>query len=121
MKALLASLPLTATALAAIAALPFLATAAQPLNSLTPEEKAAGWKALFDGQSLRGWRVYNKQAPPGSGWKVEDGILKKLANQKGGDLITEARFDDFDLIWEWRIATAGNNGVKYLVSEDRPS
>ena len=33
----------------------------------------------------------------------------------------KATFDDFELSWEWRIARAGNNGVKYLVTEDRPS
>jgi len=120
-KTLLPSWPRAATLLVVIAAFPFLAPAAQPLNTLTAEETAAGWKLLFDGQSLQGWRLYNKKAVPGGGWKVEDGILKKLANQKGGDIITEDRFDDFDLTWEWRIARAGNNGLKYLVTEDRPS
>jgi len=121
MKARLSSLPRTATVLAVIAAFPFLAPAAQPLNTLTAEEKAAGWKLLFDGQSLQGWRLYNQKTAPGSGWRIEDGLLKKLANQKGGDIITEASFDDFDLTWEWRIAPAGNNGLKYLVTEERPS
>src|SRR5262249_11964221 len=33
----------------------------------------------------------------------------------------DATFDDFDLTWEWRISPRGNNGIKYLVTEDRPS
>jgi hypothetical protein len=121
MKAFSTSLARPAAVLALMAGSVLVATAAQPLNALTAEEKAAGWKLLFDGQSLQGWRLYNKKAPPGSGWRVEQGILKKLANQKGGDLITDDEFDDFDLTWEWRIAPAGNNGVKYLVTEQRPS
>lgn len=77
---------------------------------------------LFDGKSLKGWRPYNK--PPGTpipeGWKVEDGILKKLADVRGGDIITEKTYNNFELTWEWRIAPGGNNGVKYFVTEARP-
>ena len=94
---------------------------AQSHRPLTAEETARGWKLLFDGQSLQGWRLYNKKSAPEAGWKVEGGILKKLAKEKGGDIVTEAKFDNFDLRWEWRIAAGGNNGVKYLVTEERPS
>jgi len=90
-------------------------------NALTPEEQAAGWQLLFDGQSLKGWRPYGKpNAPIAGGWKVEDGALKKLGGQRGGDIITERTFGDFDLSWEWRVAKGGNNGVKYMVTEARP-
>jgi hypothetical protein len=103
--------------------LAFIALALPALaeNALTPEEQAAGWQLLFDGQSLKGWRPYGKpNAPIASGWKVEDGVLKKLAGQKGGDIITERTYDDLDLSWEWRLAKGGNNGVKYMVTEARP-
>ena len=90
-------------------------------NTLTDTEKAAGWKLLFDGQSLAGWRVYGSQAKPGDGWKAEDGVLKKLKGVRGGDIITEQKFGDFELSWEWRIDVGGNNGVKYLVTEERKS
>ena len=51
----------------------------------------------------------------------EDGILKKVAKVRGGDIITDETFDNFELSWEWRINKGGNNGIKYLVTEDRPS
>jgi len=95
--------------------------AADSLNALTAEEQAAGWKLLFDGKSLQGWRLYNKKEAPGAGWRVEDRLLKKLAKQRGGDIVTEKTYTDFDLTWEWRIAAGGNNGLKYLVTEARPS
>jgi hypothetical protein len=97
--------------------------AGDPLpNTLTAEEKAAGWQLLFDGQSLAGWRAYAKSGQPiGEGWKIENGTLKKAAGEKGGDIITENTFNDFELSWEWRIEKEGNNGVKYLVTEARPS
>ena len=107
--------------MAFVGLLTMTASAAQPINTLTGEEKAAGWKLLFDGRSLQGWRLYKKEAAPESGWKVEDGLLKKLAKQRGGDIVTEAKFEDFDLTWEWRITAGGNNGVKYLVTEERDS
>jgi hypothetical protein len=76
--------------------------------------------ALFNGKDLSGWRLYGKQVEPGSGWKVENGILKKVAKVRGGDIITTNQFDDFDLTWEWRVEKGGNNGLKYLVTEKRP-
>lgn len=89
-------------------------------NTLTAQEKAAGWKLLFDGKTTQGWRSYRKETFPEKGWVVEDGCLKKVAKVRGGDIITEAKFDDFELRWEWRVALGGNNGLKYLVSEERP-
>jgi len=79
-------------------------------------------ESLFDGKSFKGWRPYNKPAgtPIGAGWKVEDGMLRKLAGVRGGDIITENTYNNFDLTWEWRLAPNGNNGVKYFVTEKRP-
>ena len=34
---------------------------------LTAAEKAAGWKLLFDGKSLAGWRGYKTETPPPGG------------------------------------------------------
>jgi hypothetical protein len=90
-------------------------------NHLTASEKVAGWKLLFDGKTTHGWRGYKTPGFPEKGWKVEDDILKKIGGERGGDIITEEQFDDFELTWEWRIARGGNNGLKYLVTEDRPS
>ena len=92
---------------------------AAELNQLTSEQKAAGWKLLFNGKDLSGWRQYGKQTPPGAGWKVEDGILKKAKGERGGDIITTDKFNDFEFALEWRIEPKGNNGIKYLVTEQR--
>ena len=43
-------------------------------NTLTADEKAAGWKLLFDGKSLAGWRSYKTETAPG-GWSVQLGPL----------------------------------------------
>jgi len=96
---------------------------AAPANQLAAEERAAGWKLLFDGKTTQGWRLFKKQSFPDQGWVVEDGWLHCLGkgggNKGGGDIITDAEFDDFELEWEWKIAPAGNNGDKYFVIETR--
>ncbi len=79
-----------------------------------------GWRYLFDGKSTDNWRGYRKQMFPSTGWKVEDGCLKKIEGQRGGDIITKEQFDNFELEWEWRIPPKANNGVKYFVTEQRP-
>jgi hypothetical protein len=100
------------TTVAAVLVLAGLAWAEAPTGE--------GWTDLFDGKSLAGWRAYGGKNSIGEGWKVEDGLLKKVAGVRGGDIVTAKKFGDFELYWEWRVAPAGNNGVKYLVTEARP-
>jgi hypothetical protein len=99
-----------------LAACAFTAQAAE--NELTAAEKKAGWTLLFDGKTLDGWRPYNKK--PAGGWEVVDGTLHAIAKVKGVELITEKKYDNFEFSWEWKLPEAGNNGVKYFVTEARP-
>jgi hypothetical protein len=88
-------------------------------NELTAAEKQAGWQLLFDGKTFSGWRGYLNK--PIAGWDVQDGTLHAIAKTRGVELITEKKYHDFELTWEWKLPPAGNNGVKYFVTEDRPS
>ena len=90
------------------------------LNQLSGDEKAQGWKLLFDGSSTRGWRSFKKDSFPPNRWVVEDGWLHCLG-KGGGEIISDAEFDDFELEWEWKQAPAGNSGVKYFITEMRTS
>ncbi len=91
-----------------------------PPNTLTPAEKSAGWRLLFDGKSTAGWRNSKKPAIVNTnGWIVEDGWLKKVPNVRGGDIVTVEQFTDFELQWEWRIPRRANNGVKYFITAER--
>ncbi len=95
----------------------FAASASSP-NQLTEEDKAGGWKLLFDGHSTQGWRSFKKKSFPAHGWAAEDGWLHNL-KKEGGDIITDAEFDDFELQWEWKQPPGGNSGVKYFITETR--
>ena len=94
------------------------AVAAPTPNQLTDQEKAAGWKLLFDGKTTEGWRTFKKPSFPSKGWVVEDGWLH-CQGKGGGDIISDAEFGDFELQWDWKIAPGGNSGMKYFVIETR--
>ena len=86
------------------------------VNTLTPEEKAAGWRLLFNGTTLDGWRGYKKPAPSDN-WKVTNGEV--TVTGRGGDLITVEQFKDFELSLEWKLGKAGgNSGVMFHVVEE---
>jgi hypothetical protein len=82
---------------------------------LCPARAEEGWTNLFDGQSLTGWHNAGTNIVTGPGWVVEDGVLKKRAKVRGGDLLSERQYAEFTFEWEWRIPAKANNGVKYFV------
>lgn len=86
-------------------------------NALTKSEREAGWELLFDGRSTAHWRAMGKAEFPRTGWVITNGCLLKLAKAPGGNIITRAKFTDFEFQWEWRLASNGNSGVKYFISE----
>ncbi|MFN7928785.1 MAG: DUF1080 domain-containing protein [Blastocatellia bacterium] len=112
---------LLTTLLVCLFTLPALA---QKPNELTKAEKKAGWRLLFDGKTLNGWRGFHQQTVPND-WTAEDGAITKVKNvgekqSSGGDIITVEQFDNFELSFEWKLKPGGNSGVKYLVSESLP-
>ncbi len=85
------------------------------LNTLTPAERAAGWRLLFDGTTTAGWRGFQMDSMP-AGWRVVDGALTRVA--EAGDIITREKFKNFELTLEWNIAVGGNSGIFIRASED---
>jgi len=70
---------------------------------------------LFDGHSLAGWTQEDGK-PVGNGWEVVDGMIHRKAGDKlPGHIITSHDYGDFDLSFEWKLADAGNSGLKYRV------
>jgi hypothetical protein len=87
-------------------------------NESVRSEESAGWRVLFDGKATTGWRSFGKQSFPEKAWVVSDGWLHCLG-KAGGDIMTDAEYNNFELQWEWKQAPAGNSGVKYFISEIR--
>lgn len=74
--------------------------------SLASLASAGDFEVLFDGSSLEGWQHKGN-------WKIEDGALARQG--KGGSLVYQAKKipDDFELVFEWKVAEGSNSGVYY--------
>ncbi len=99
-------------------------TASQPGADSTSHKNDSASVALFDGQTLKGWHTYGKDAP-GSAWKADSGAIHLQPGAKngyqlagGGDLVTDSLFGNFDLKLEWKIGKKANSGVMFYVDED---
>lgn len=67
-------------------------------NTLTPEQRAEGWIALFDGKTLDGWSVKSGFAT----YRVEDGAIvgTTVTNSPNSFLVTDKTFRDYELTFE---------------------
>lgn len=95
--------------------LPFVpaATGGAAWNTLTDQEKAEGWKLLFDGKTAAGWYSWKTKQPLELGqWVVADGAL--TLGKDGGDVYTAEAFENFELELEWK--TTGNSGILIRVN-----
>lgn len=78
------------------------------------------WVKLFDGKSLQGWHGYNKTGTV-KNWDIEDGALVCLGAAKdasGGDITTDKKYENFELVWDWKVDKGSNSGVMYHVIEN---
>lgn len=92
-------------------------------NQLTADEDRKGWRLLWDGQTSKGWRSNSSKSFPEKGWTITEGILtveKSLSylTRKGGDIITEATFANFELSIDFMVGDGGNSGIKYFVDPE---
>ena len=105
-----------------------LAEAAPSAHTLSAEEQAEGWQLLFDGASFDGWTGLGRDAVPAEHWIIEDGTIRKVRSGdvpvaadgqplQGGDIMTAATYDDFEVCFDFKVSPGGNSGVKYNVSE----
>jgi hypothetical protein len=89
------------------------------VNFLTENEKSEGWRLLFDGRSIEGWRCYGSATEKITGWRIENGALHKPAGVRAGNIMTTGVYEDFEFSWEWKLQKRGNNGVKYFITTER--
>ncbi len=94
-------------------------------NSLSDDEKNNGWKLLFDGKTMNGWRGAYMDSLPKKGWEVHDGML--IVRESGGgeaafggDIVTIDEYSNFELLVDFKITDGANSGIKYFVIEAQP-
>ena len=82
------------------------------LNTLTAAEKAAGWKLLFDGKSLDGWRPSENQGS----FTVQDGqlvVFGKRSHLFYQGPIANHNFKNFELKLDIKTYPKANSGVYF--------
>lgn len=99
-------------------------TGAEP-NTLTDKEKKEGWRLLFDGKTMTGWRCAYMDSLPKKGWEVRDGMLivKESGGGEasfGGDIVTLEQYASFELRLDFKLTDGANSGIKYFVIEQQP-
>lgn len=93
-----------------------------------------GWRDLFDGKTLSGWRNYGGDESVVHKWTVQNGTLSLVQDGvfpmwdmiksamfggPGGDLVYyREKFRDFELSLQWKISPGGNSGIFYLVKDE---
>lgn len=91
-----------------------------PGGQLFAQDTAAEFEVLFGTSGgLEKFRGYQGDAI-GKGWKVEGDAIH-FDGSGGGDLVTKAEFENFQLDFEWKVAKGANSGVMYRVSLGDPA
>ncbi len=91
-------------------------------GGLTAEEAEAGFRSLFDGESLEHWRGFRLDQVP-AGWAAADGVIHFVPPESDdagprADLITREQYRNFEFRFDWAVTPGGNSGVMFHVSED---
>ena len=106
----------TTIALMAVACATVSASDAAAINTLSAQEKAAGWQLLFNGSDFTGWHNF-KHDGVRPGWQIKDGLLVCVEPRNAGDIITSGIYEWFELQLDYNISEAGNSGIMYRVTE----
>jgi hypothetical protein len=69
--------------------------------------RSGRWISLFNGKDLAGWHARHPNAH--NGWTVENGML--VNTPPSTDLVSDAKFRDFDLHYEYMYPAGSNSGV----------
>ncbi len=88
----------------------------QTTPTLTPKEVKAGWKLLFDGKTTAGWHNFKAEGV-GSGWTIKDGVLTSSDPGKAGDIVTDDKFDWFELQLDFNVGKGQNSGIMFHVAD----
>src|SRR6059036_3801531 len=86
-------------------------------NTLTEEERKAGWHLLFDGKTTNGWHNF-KSPDIRSGWQVKDGTLTCADPHNAGDIVTAGKYDWFELSIEYNMSKGGNSGIIFHATDE---
>jgi 3-keto-disaccharide hydrolase len=89
-------------------------------NNLDADEKAQGWRLLWDGKTSQGWHSAQGGAFPAQGWSLTNGELavqpREEGKSGGGDIVTDEEFGAFELQLDFKVSAGANSGIIYLLT-----
>ena len=92
-------------------------------NTLTPAEKApAGCCSSTDDRSTGGAATRSPTpmaALESRGRHAHAAVRHGSGHAAARDIVSKDTFEQFELVFDWRVAPGGNSGIKYFVLEDR--
>lgn len=77
---------------------------------LGEDESKLGFKVVFNGVNLTGWKLRDPNGRPS--WTVQNGMLVNTVSDEehGTDLVSEDKYRDFVIRYEYQIAPGANSG-----------
>lgn len=96
------------------------AMCAAPDPAVSGQEADSGFVALFDGETLSGWRKLTEYSGEAGKWGVVDGAIvgDQFPEGQGGLLVTEAVYGDYELLAEVRADYPIDSGLFLRVQPD---
>jgi uncharacterized protein len=81
-----------------------------PIHHANTTGDEEGYVPLFNGKDLAGWKLRNPNAR--QSWSARDGLLVNSVtkDEKGTDLVSEEKFRDFSVRYEYMIPPGSNSG-----------
>jgi hypothetical protein len=78
--------------------------------ALSASAAEQGFRPLFNGKDTSGWKLRNPKGH--NSWSVKDGVLMNTVNkgEHGTDLVTEEKFWNFTVRYEYKIPPGANSG-----------
>lgn len=93
-------------------------------NTLTKKQIRQGWKLLFDGKTLNGFKGVTDDKVPNTCWKVKDGQIictdpDTRPDKLKGSIVTKDQYSNFDFRVDYKLdpdfkGGHVNSGVKYF-------
>lgn len=77
---------------------------ADEANRILAKHNASGYEPVFNGKDFQGWKGALDS------YEVRDGAIV-CKTDKGGNIYTEAQYDDFSVRLEYKLPAGGNNGL----------
>jgi hypothetical protein len=81
---------------------------------------ASGWRELFDGKTMNGWRLMAVHGGNGGVWVVQNGALvaDQEKDHKGGLLATARKFSDFEIELDFQADYPVDSGLFLRTRDD---